>query len=139
MVQENLHPIIVSDLHTFEGISAAHHAAGTHGGGAVSMRTPIDNFNFDIAQPFPLPIEPPFFPSDYQPLQDVSGYFGSPDYYCPNNSMANVRGMQHPAHMSAPQFSPPPQHMGTPDMTGLPMTAPVLDATWQSFVEQLGF
>lgn len=124
-VQENLHPIIVSDLHTFEGISAHHTAAG------MSMRTPIDDFNFDLAQPFPLPIEPQFQP-DYQPLQDVSAYFGQ-EYYAAANPA--VQGM----HMSTPQFTPSAQHMGTPDLMGIPMTAPVLDATWQSFVEQLGF
>ena len=138
-VEENLHPIILSDLQTFEGFSNSAATAG-----ASSMRAPLEDFTFDLGQPFPLPIEAQYQPT-YRTFQEVSSYFGTEYLGAPvgpstgaNLSAQSMQPPQQPHPLQSSPFAPP---LGTPDVpySGIPLNPPVLDATWQSFVEQLGF
>lgn len=150
-VQEHIHPIIVSDMQTFEGMAFGGAMGGSGSGGlgvpagTAGLRSPAEGFNFDLSDPFPLPIETGYQP-DYQTLHEVSGYFG-PDYFGVGAPQAGVQmqAMHQPSReqqQQQQQYSPgvPGQPMlMAQEVMGMPMSAPVLDATWQSFVEQLGF
>lgn len=140
-VRENIHPIIVSDLHTFEAVPG--------GSGSARTSAPAVDFNFDISEAWPLPIQTDFSP-DYQTMQEISAYFGL-DYF--RDGAGQAAGL--PVQPQPPQQQPAPQQMqgvqsfpmpsisGQPQvsvgLTPMQMASPVLDATWQSFVEQLGF
>lgn len=122
--QDNIHPVLVSDLRTFEGWTC----------GGQSGDRPFD-FNFDLSQAFPLPLET-LHPSDFQTLQDISGYLG-PDFFGSGpHALATAQSSVDISMHTEPLMNNPAL---IPNMGDMSAAAPVLDATWQSFVEQLGF
>jgi hypothetical protein len=129
---ETVHPIIVSDLQIFEGMSLP--------GTSTAQASPVFNFDFDLSHAFPLPSQTSFHP-DYQTLQEISGYYG-PDWT--SGGSAHGHGVQSSVSVAHQQAFTESHVMDTEpqpgmDIAGMAMAAPVLDATWQSFVEQLGF
>ena len=123
---EQIHPTIVSDMRTFEGFTSL--------GLGTTPAVQLGAFTFDINQAFPLPLEAQP-PPDSATFQDVSTFLGE-DFFVPGATATSVSA----ATTALPHFMAQPMQ---PDMsTAVPGTVsqiPVLDATWQSFVEQLGF
>lgn len=121
--EDYIHPVLINDMRTFEGLCA--------GANDSSNRMSID-FDFDLSQAFPLPVDTQY-PSDFQTLHDISGYFGS-DFFGSNS------GPMQPSNVSLTQEAPIlPAENATAEIDGVSVQVPVLHATWQSFVEQLGF
>ena len=123
----DMHPIIVNDMRTFEGFA----------GNSAGSTAPIPmEFDFDLSQAFPLPISgdntpPSGFPSQFQ---DMSGYLGV-DFFSPGGATnVNTMPVNNNVIIQDPSFDDIPNSMG-----GLNVPVPELHATWQSFVEQLGF
>ena len=136
---ENVHPLLVSDMRTFENFDAR--------ATPQNPTLPAMDFNFDLSQAFPLPLESqygyyhahreqqeqqqsqqqyalPDFADFLPPMPDFAGY--------PDQQFYGAMPMDIPGSAQQQEHQVPP--VGVQSM---PM--PVLDATWQSFVEQLGF
>ncbi|GJF00201.1 fungal-specific transcription factor domain-containing protein [Phanerochaete sordida] len=176
MADEHVHPIIVSDLHTFEGMSLLGGGGGggdAGGAGGAGAGGTGGSFDYHLAAPWPLPLELDSTP-DFATLQEVTGYLG-PDYFgsaAPPAQRQALPQLQQQTQTQQQQHVPQqtPRHMqhaqqqqamqdvqyaingagsgvrgagggggGGGGMPPMQMATPVLDATWQSFVEQLGF
>ncbi|KAJ3547759.1 hypothetical protein NM688_g5369 [Phlebia brevispora] len=122
--QDQIHPTIISDMRTFESFGLL----DTGNGASISA---VQDFNFDLSKAFPLPQEVQPSP-DFSGFQDIQNYFGE-EFFGPVPTTATSASA---AATSLPAFMATP-NMGTELNPNVPM--PVLDATWQSFVEQLGF
>ncbi|PSR72057.1 hypothetical protein PHLCEN_2v12087 [Hermanssonia centrifuga] len=120
---DQIHPTIISDMRSFEEFSMT----GPDGDQIMSIPT---SFNFDLAQAFPLPQERQQ-PPDYATLEEIQRFFGD-DFFGATATAASASAAVLPPYMLAPPNMEPELNM-------LPVNVPVLDATWQSFVEQLGF
>ncbi|KAI0095188.1 hypothetical protein BDY19DRAFT_1039110 [Irpex rosettiformis] len=122
-----MHPILISDMRTFEGFST--NPVGS------SATVPME-FDFDLSQAFPLPLpgeNPP--PPDLQPhFQDMSGYLGVDFFATGGAGGVNTMSVNNNVMLQDPSFDDIPNSMG-----GMNVSVPELHATWQSFVEQLGF
>jgi hypothetical protein len=117
-----MHPILITDMRTFEGFSAKTNDP--------SVAVPMD-FDFDLSQAFPLPLDRSRT-ADFQPqVQDISSYIGV-DIFGANN--INTMPMSDNTMLPGTSFGDIPSPMGN-----MSVTVPELHATWQSFVEQLGF
>lgn len=124
---DQIHPTIISDMRTFEGF-----ASGEANGTPLGLP---EGFNkYDLSRPFPLPKEA-------QPIPEFSGFQDIPSYFIDDFFSSGTTATSAAAATTAlPSFMTP--NMGM-DLGVMPppgnVPVPVLDATWQSFVEQLGF
>ncbi|KAI0706170.1 hypothetical protein BC835DRAFT_1312763 [Cytidiella melzeri] len=115
-----IHPVIINDMRTFEGFST--------NSSNSSAALPMD-FDFDLSQAFPLPANN-IQTADLQ-VQDISRYLGL-DLF----AAGNVNTMPASDLVMLPDTS----FDDVPNTTsGMTVPVPELHATWQSFVEQLGF
>ncbi|TCD62867.1 hypothetical protein EIP91_006273 [Steccherinum ochraceum] len=112
---DSIHPTIMHDMRTFEGVGDFQSVFTPPLTGPIDLSTPHVFGDHEMQQQSP------------QPMQTVQPQLETfPDMYLSNEQF----------------FNPPPPAPSSFDGTGtdvLNMPPPVLDATWQSFIEQLGF
>lgn len=140
VTHDQIHPTIISDMRTFENFNPTGSATDT-----PPVPTALD-FNFDLSKAFPLPQESQLA-QELNNFQDIQSYFDdaflSPSIIAPAPAAAAATATStSAAATSLPAFLTPPDM--PPELDTLPpqggnTSVPVLDATWQSFVEQLGF
>lgn len=118
-----IHPVLINDMRTFEGFGNP--STMTDSFNAM----PLD-FDFDLSQAFPLPTDTRQ-PPDFQHMQDFSVFAGT-DFFA--GGTANMMPPADTVMLAEPSFDEIPNSMG-----GMNVPVPELHATWQSFVEQLGF
>lgn len=123
-----IHPILVNDMRTFGGFPT--NSAGT------AAAVPMD-FDFDLSQAFPLPLPTGDFAQSTefqtQNTPDMSGFVGF-DFFGGTAGDVNTMPANNNVMLQDPSFDDIPNSMG-----GMSVPVPELHATWQSFVEQLGF
>ena len=115
-------------------------------GGVGTPPVPIaQEFNFDLSKAFPLPQETQQT-QELSNFQDIQNYFDDA-FFTPaattaagasatTATTASAVAGSLPAFLTQPDIAP---ELDTLPPQGGNASVPVLDATWQSFVEQLGF